>query len=431
MNYNIRIAILFMDYNNRIAIHLNKMLEPCFQLSRTFLKVKRRPYRRFLLQRKPFQGQLSILTGQRGVGKTTVMIQHMLDTTDDPASTSILYVPSDHFSIEGLHLYDIAESFYQQGGQLLCIDEIHSYRGWSKELKSINDTFKDLKVIASGSSLLKLSEGTHDLSRRAIVHNLPGLSLREYLELETGLGFEAQSLEELLSRHETIASKIVDKLGNFRILQLFKAYLRHGYYPYYREFNEDEASFFLTLEQGAHASIRNDMASLYPSMSGNSLKKNEQLLSAIARSTPFQPDLKKLKQSLDIGDERTLKEYLLRLEEAGLIKTLPRAGTPMGSLFKPEKIYLDNTNQIHAFGSGGELQGNLRETFFLNATSIDHRVTSAKLGDFKIGQYLFEVGGKNKSFDQIKDIADSYLVLDDLEIGYKNKIPIWLFGFLT
>ena len=296
------------------------MLDTCFQLSRTFLKVKRRPYRRFLHHRNPFQGNLSILTGQRGVGKTTVMIQHMLDFTDDPASTFILYIPSDHFSIEGLHLYDIAEFFYQQGGQLLCIDEIHSYRGWSKELKSINDTFPDLKVIASGSSLLKLSEGTHDLSRRAIVHHLPGLSFREYIELETGLCLKAHDLEEILSRHETIASEIVNDLEDRRILQLFKSYLRHGYYPYYRDFNKDEASFFLTLEQGAHASIRNDMASLHPSMSGNSLKKIEQLLSAIARSAPFQPDMKKLKQSLDIGDERTLKEYLMRLEEAGLIK---------------------------------------------------------------------------------------------------------------
>ncbi len=316
---------------------------------------------------------------------------------------------------------------------MICFDEIHKYPDWSTELKSIYDTFPKLSIVASGSSALEIYKGSRDLSRRAVVYKMFGLSFREFIELELGIELISFGLEDIVRNHQRIANGIimaVEKKGK-KILALFKHYLEHGYYPYFREYKNREL-FYITLEQNIHTTLESDLIAIYPSLSGNSIKKMKKLLTIIAYSVPFTPDLKKLKTTLEVGDERTLKTYLKYLEDAGIILTISKSGRGLRGLEKPEKIYLNNPNLIHAISSVTPVEkGNLRETFFLNLMGSLHKVSSPAQGDFNVeGKYIFEVGGKSKNFSQIKGIADSFLAVDDIEIGTGNKIPLWLFGFL-
>jgi len=241
------------------------------------------------------------------------------------------------------------------------------------------------------------------------------------------------SLDDLLTNHESIADSYIDRCENKqqKILELFHNYLKTGFFPYFREYQLLE-HYYITLEQMIHTTLESDLLSIYPALNGNSIKKMKKLLAIIAASVPFTPDLKHLKVLIDIADERTLKNYMFYLEKARLINLLYRQGKGLREMEKPEKIYLNNPNQIYALLSQGQENiGNIRETFFINMLSVDHRISAPKKGDFFIDdQYTFEVGGKNKGFKQIKGLENSYLALDNLEIGMRNKIPLWLFGFL-
>jgi len=410
------------------------MLEKLFTLSDQLIRVRDRTY-----QRQYFtdltQNRFSILVGQRGVGKTTLLVQHLKKSYPDYLqSRKAIYVQADHFLVKDLSLYAIAERFDQLGGEFICFDEIHKYPDWSRELKSITDTFPALKVLASGSSILEIHKGSHDLSRRAIIYRLPGLSFREFIELQTGVTLPESSLVEIFSDHEQLADSILNIIEKKqeRILALFKDYLSFGYYPYFLEF-KDRALFHLTLEQNFHTSIESDLPAVYPKLSGASIKKISKLLAVIASSVPFTPDLKKIKHIVEIGDERTLKTYLKYLEDGGLIRCLSKSGSALRKLAKPEKIYLNNPNQIMAISrSGQENKGNIRETFFASMLSITgHELSIPVQGDFKIDDdSVIEVGGKGKDSSQVLDIQCSYLAADDIERGYARKIPLWLFGFL-
>lgn len=410
------------------------MMNEVQTLSRNSIAAYRRPYQRYFLKTYPFNHRLSILVGQRGVGKSTALVQQLLSVAgNDETSERILYVPSDHFTVREFSLYEIAEEFGKAGGTHICFDEIHKYPDWSMELKSIYDTFPSLTVYASGSNALQIHKGSHDLSRRGLVYTMRGMSLREYIEIELGISLPAYSLADILTRHEKLAAAVrsaVEEKGR-KLLPLFDRYLRRGHYPYFRDFKNDEG-LYLAVEQNMRAVIESDLPAIYPSLSGESVKRMKLLLGFIAREVPFIPDMSRLRSVLAVGDDRTLKNYLQYLSDAGLIMIVPRGGAGLGALEKPGKIYLDNTTQMAALGVGkGVNRGTVRETFFANMLSSAHHVAVPARGDFVVDDTLyFEIGGKNKGFEQIKEHEKAYLALDGIEVGTKGRVPLWLFGFL-
>ena len=402
------------------------MLSKLKLASKKFLYRNNLEYQRYFIKEQKIKHRLTIITGQRGVGKTTTIAQYMALNSH----LESLYVSMDSFLLGKLSMYEIAETFEMEGGKLLCFDEIHKYTNWSQELKTIYDEFPNLQVIASGSSALEINKGSHDLSRRAHQLKMYGMSFKEYLELTLDIELKTFTLEEILSHHETIAFDMVMQFEDLdkKILPLFKQYLKRGYYPYSLSVDDEEV-FFDMLKQNINLSLSSDLLFVYPSLDGNSIKKLKLLLSIIMESVPFVPQIEKLKNMLEVGDGRTLKEYFIKLEEAGILKLLMKSSSKgLSRLEKPEKIYLNNSNLLYITQAN---IGTVRETFFLNALSKSHDVSYPKKGDFLVDKsYLFEVGGKNKSFKQIKDVSNSFVVADEIEVGFGNKTPLWLFGFL-
>jgi len=410
------------------------MLNDLFELSRHLARILERPYRRQSLHARVFKSRCSILVGQRGIGKTTAVVQYLRETFPDyVTSRACLYLPVDHFVVAQRPLYEIARDFVNQGGKLLCLNEIHKQGDWARSLKSIYDTFPELHVVASGSSMLQIHKGSHDLSRRAIVHRLSGLSFREYLELTLNLKLPVHTIDAVLEHHETLASESVAHLKekNAKVLALFHDYLQVGFYPYFSEY-QDIDLFKITLEQNVHTAIESDLTALHPSLSGSSVARIKRLLAVIAASVPFTPDWARLRRLLDIADDRTLKTYVNHLENAGLIMTISRAAGGVRAMEKPEKIYLGDPNQIYALCTPAQAHiGNVRETFFCRMMSEVASIHAAERGDFIIKKdVLIEVGGRSKTEHQIRGHSSAFLALDDIEVGVDRKIPLWLFGFL-
>ncbi len=407
------------------------MLDVLFPLSEQLLGVLYRPYARYFIKKHSFEHRITIIRGQRGVGKSTVVAQ-LLCQLDLP-ERKILYVPVDHFLVKNYSLYEIAEAFALQGGLYLGFDEIHKYSNWSQELKSIYDTFPQLHVFASGSSAFAIHRGSHDLSRRAVIYTLQGMSFREYLEIHHGLELPPIEFEALLSQHEIFSREIVQALhkASLNVLSVFSDYLKYGYYPYSLEF-PDKTVFYLTVEQNLHTVLESDLPAIHPTLSGASVDKMKRLLGFLSTHVPFTVDLKELKNILDIADERTLKQYMNIIEEAGIISLLHKNDKKMSGLKKADKIYPDNTCQLYALSANQSVdKGTLREVFFISMLKAHYEVHLPQIGDFLIDKkYTIEVGGKNKDLGQIKNISHAYLALDDIEQGYQQKIPLWLFGFL-
>lgn len=412
------------------------MLEELFIKSRDFINFNNQEYKRYFIKTKSLEHRLSIIIGSRGIGKSTTVAQYIIQNYKN---SEALYVNLDDIQISSKYtMTSIAEEFVLNGGKLLCFDEIHKYENWSAELKNIYDRFDKLKIIATGSSALQINKGSHDLSRRAIVYNMVGMSFREFLELHHGYKFDSISLEDILVNHIDIATSIKNMIekNDQKIIPLFKNYLKHGYYPYYLSM-PNEVLFFQTLQQNINVSIESDLLNIYPKLNGNSVKKIKMLLSVIIKSVPFEPKMSDLKKAADIKDDRTLKDYLSKLDDAGLIKLLMQNSLNMKAFDKPEKIFLANPNLMYTKEPN---IGNLRETFFVNQLDNyyknkqslnDDGIFASKYGDFYCEEkYIFEIGGKNKGFEQIKNIPNSYVVNDDLEVGIGNKIALWLFGFL-
>jgi predicted AAA+ superfamily ATPase len=412
------------------------MLEELFIKSRDFININNQEYKRYFIRTKKLEHRLSIIIGSRGIGKTTTVAQYI---SENYKESEALYVNLD--DIENTSKYtmtQIAEEFVLNGGKLLCFDEIHKYENWSAELKNIYDRFDKLKIVATGSSALQINKGSHDLSRRAIVYNMVGMSFREYLELHYGYKFDTVSLEDILNNHIDISTEIKKSVeqNEQKIIPLFKDYLKHGYYPYFLSM-PNELMFFQTLQQNINVSIESDLLNIYPKLTGNSVKKIKMLLSVIIKSVPFEPKMSDLKKAADIKDDRTLKDYLSKLDDAGLIKLLMQNSLSMKAFDKPEKIFLANPNLMYTKEPN---IGNLRETFFVNQLDNyyknkqslnDKGIFSSKQADFYCEEkYTFEVGGKSKGFNQIKDVPNSYVASDDLEVGIGNKIALWMFGFL-
>lgn len=361
------------------------------------------------------------ITGARGVGKSTLMLQYIKQQYGN--SRKALYVSMDHLHITQQRIYDIAQEFSQYGGEHLFIDEIHRYENWSQELKSIYDTFKKLKVVFSGSSALHLHQGQADLSRRAVIYKMRGLSFREFIELETDHKFEKYSLSHLLQHHEDISATICEKL---KPLPLFDEYLKHGYYPFYLQ---SKKTYLQKLLQVINLSMEIDLPNIHH-IDLKSVQKLRKLLHTLSSDVPFQPNIEKLCAALE-SSRPTVLNFLKYLEDAQLIHLLKSPTKAYSAMTKPEKIYLQNTNLAHAITYDGANAGTMREIFFYNQMSKDHKVNYSDMGDFLINEkYTFEVGGKNKTFRQVKGLKHGFLAVDGIEHGNKNKIPLWLFGFL-
>ena len=288
-------------------------------------------------------------------------------------------------------------------------------------------------MLASGSSALEIAKGSHDLSRRALLYRMHGLSFREYLGLNCEIHFDKIPLATILENHQRAAATVVTSLGrlDLKVLALFKEYLATGYYPYFNDFN-DRGQFYLTIEQNIHTTLEADLPAIHQTLTGASVRKIERLLAIVSSIVPYTPDMKHLKNLLEIGDERTLKNYLKLLEDAGIILTVGKSGKGLRPLEKPEKIYLNNPTLYQALaGAAAPDSGAVRETFFLTMLRVAHQVSAPSRGDFLVDDHItFEVGGKNKDAAQIQGIEHAWLALDSIEIGTGKRVPLWLFGFL-
>ncbi|MGB3779368.1 MAG: AAA family ATPase [Tunicatimonas sp.] len=378
-------------------------------------------YQRSTLRPINWQWQLNGIIGARGTGKTTLLLQQLRKLQQ--AGNKVLYATLDDLYFTDNRLYTLAIDFYKQGGNYLFLDEIHKYPSWSRELKNLYDTVPELKITFSGSSITEITRQDVDLSRRALFYELPGLSFREYLLLAKGLSLASVSLPELLRNHMAIAADLTQL---FRPIEQFKAYLQHGYYPY---FMEKERDYQLTLEQTLQLVVEIDMK-YQPGFDPSKSRKLLQLLKVIAASAPFKPNISKLSERININ-RNTLVQYLHYLEKAQLIRLLHVPDKDISVLQKPDKIFLNNTNLQYVLNSTQADVGSMRETFLASQVSPKHELHLHRQADFIIDHhYIIEVGGKSKASRQITGLPDAYLAVDNLEIGNGHRIPLWLFGML-
>lgn len=361
------------------------------------------------------------IKGARGVGKTTLMLQYIKQNL--PIDHSTLYVTLDNIWFANNTLSDLTDQFVKRGGKYLFLDEVHKYPNWSQELKNMYDDYAELKVVFSGSSMLELLNARADLSRRAIVYTMQGLSYREYINLTRGLSLPLITLEELLKDHTVIAREINAKV---KPLEHFITYLKSGYYPFFQEipdlyYNRVEEVINLILEIELPLLRNVDVAYV---------SKLKQLLQIIAESVPFIPNVSKLSERIGVN-RNTFISYLHFLQEANITRNLYKDAKGITQMQKPDKIYLENSNLQYTFAPIHANMGNARETFFINQVNYKHTVEYAPESDFLVDHtFTFEVGGKSKTDKQIKNTANSFIVSDDLEYGTANRIPLWMFGFL-
>ena len=362
------------------------------------------------------------IKGLRGVGKTTLMLQYLKYHYPQPKKA--LYVTADSPWFYDNSLYDLVEQWSKYDGQLLLIDEIHKYPQWSSELKVSYDGHPEMRFLFSASSAYDIFSGEADLSRRAIMQELPGMSFREYLAFVKGVSFEPLTLDQLLNHAEEISWQVNDKI---KPLPLFKDYLKKGYFPF--SANDKDWVAQEQFSSMVNTILESDLAFIQDYSASNILKIKK-LLGVIAASAPFEPNISKIAAKLKLG-RKTVYNYLKHLEDARLFNLLHKKGKGIASLQKPDKIYFENTNLAMSFNSNSQ-KGALRETFFINQLkNAGNDVLLADAGDFLVDeQYTFEVGGETKTARPIKNIADSYLVLDEIEYAFRNRIPLWLFGFL-
>jgi predicted AAA+ superfamily ATPase len=376
-------------------------------------------YKRYFFDIVDFNEKLIGIVGARGVGKTTFLLQYLegLEIADNKK----LYFSVDSIVGADEKLFDIAEEFSNLGGKVLVIDEIHKYKNFEIELKEIYD-FLDIQVLFSGSSAIVLEHNKADLSRRAVLYRVKGLSFREFLELKLGRKFERYSLSEILENHIVLAS---DVSKDIKPLESFREYLKFGYYPFYFE---TPNTYYLKLEEIVNVVVESDLPMIY-NIEPSNIMKLKQLVAYICNSKPYELNLTNLSSKIGIN-RKTLYLYIHYLTVGDIfMKVLPK--TKGDTVFsKPSKLYLNNTNLNYAY-CGTQEVGTLRESFFVNQLDKNYKIEYSKIGDFLVDdKFTVEIGGKNKSFKQIKDVEDSFVIADDIEVGFGNKIPLWLFGFL-
>jgi len=386
-------------------------MQPIYQKFETLLASTNLDFKRYLYHEIEWDNRMIGIIGPRGVGKTTLMLQFVKEKLN---SQDALYVSADDLFFSENRLYDVAESFYVNAGKYLFIDEIHKYQDWSRELKNIYDSFPQLKIVFTGSSVLDILKGSADLSRRAVIYQLQGLSFREYLNLFHQKTFQAYSLEQIIANEVRLE-------GIEHPLPLFKDYLKRGYYPFGLE-----KEFSIRLGQIIVQTLESDIPQ-HANLTISTSRKLMRLLSIIAQSVPFKPNFSKISETLGVS-RNSLEDYFSYLEKAGLITQLRDSTKGIRGLGKVDKVYLDNTNIAFNLMGDSVNIGNLRETFFLNQMRLKNAVVAAKQGDFIIDRYTFEIGGKNKKQSQIRGVDQSFVVKDEIEFGYQNVIPLWAFG---
>ena len=395
-------------------------MENIFQKS--YQKLYRVPmqFKRYLADEIDWNSQLIGIKGARGAGKTTLLVQYAKQNL--PQDNQTIYVSLDDLYFTENKLVDFAEQFVMQGGKFLLLDEVHRYRNWSQELKNIYDDQPDLKVIFTVSSLMHLNQAKGDLSRRAVMYELAGLSFREYLNYSQGTTFDPINFEELTSSHTNLALTIVEQI---RPLAHFPNYLEYGYYPYFKEapkLYQQKLSETISLALGI------DLPSSH-GINYGSIEKIRLLLHIISESVPFKPNISKLSERIGIG-RNSLVQFIHYLEDLRIIKSLYADTKGIGALQKPEKIYMHHPNLQHALSGDNPNLGSMRESFFINQLGILGQANYTSEGDFSFKGYTFEIGGRKKTNKQIKHLKNSYVIADGIEIGHQHKIPLWLFGFL-
>ena len=377
-------------------------------------------FKRYLYSQINWKARIISIKGARGVGKTTMLLQHILENYEDIDQT--LYASLDNLWFATHSLMDLVDWADRHGISRLYLDEVHRYEGWSQALKNIYDDYPDMSIVYTSSSLLVLDNATVDMSRRQTPYTLYGLSFREYLDLESIFKTEAIPLEDILKHHVKKAMEIV---GSIKVAPLFEAYLAHSYYPFYRELLEDFPS---RLRETVTVVIDSDLPAV-ENVTYETLQKVKKLLMIISEHVPFEPNMSELWRQLSTDNESGLK-MLYALDKAQVLALLTAKTKNYKSLTKPDKIFLGNPNLMNVLCPKVD-KGNERETFFISQLRVLHDVRYPKQGDFLIDdKHLFEVGGKGKTFEQIADVPDSYLAVDDTEVGSGCRIPLWLFGFL-
>ena len=377
---------------------------------------------RYLYNEIEWEDRLIGLKGARGTGKTTIMLQFLKNTFGK--SQKGLYISLDDLYFTRNELTKVAEEFRLIGGTHLFIDEVHKYPNWSIEIKNLYDTYHDLHIVFSGSSALQIQKADADLSRRAAIYELRELSFREYLEFTEVKKTEVYSLEDILNNHSNLAKEII---GELKIIPLFHTYLEKGAYPF---FKEAKGQFYLRMQNVVTTILESDLPQI-ENINYQTVYKLKKLLLLIADSVPFKINTADLSRKSNLSRDVVLR-MLKVLNRANLINTLHQEGSPKGHLTKPDRVYLNNSVLYYALHSNSQPPvGTARETFFANQLQKNHIVNSAKKADFIIdSKYTFEIGGKNKSNNQIRETPNSYLALDNIESGFQNTIPLWLFGFL-
>ena len=381
---------------------------------------------RYLFEKIDWDQRLFGILGLRGTGKTTMLLQHLKFKVGETNRNQSLYVTADHTWFYDHKLTDLASQFVKYGGKRLLIDEIHKYPNWSRELKNIYDRHSQLQVIFTASSALDILKGEADLSRRAITYELTGLSFREYINIESSSKIPPVSLDELINQSSRDQLNITDDV---RPLPFFKEYLKRGYFPF--SLMEKEGIFLQKLNQIINTVLEVDLQLIEQYSAANTLKIKK-LLGVVSESAPFEPNITKLASRLGMGRD-TIKTYLANLDAARLLNLMTRHSKGVASLQKPDKIYLENTNFSHALKNNPNV-GTIRETFFVNQLrNAGHRVELATSGsgDFIVdGKVTFEIGGLSKDSSQISETDNAWLVIDELEKPYLNRVPLWYFGCL-
>ena len=352
------------------------------------------------------------IVGPRGVGKTTMVLQYIKQQLSLQDS---LYITLDHIYFSTHTLIDVADKFYKEGGKHLIIDEVHKAFNWSVQLKQIIDSYPNMQIIFTGSSILDIYRGVADLSRRAPIYEMQGLSFREYLVLYHDIQTPTWNLDDLINQRVTLPN--VE-----HPLPLFNDYLKRGYYP----FERIASDFSTNLMQVINRTMETDIP-LYANINISVARKLQNLLVVIAESVPFKPNYKKLAEVTGIS-RNDIADYIYYMERAGMLMSLHDTTQGIRSIGKSHKLYVDNTNLMYVLSPENIDKGNLRETFFLNQMRVKFPVIASQKADFEIGNYVFEVGGKNKNQKQLDNNPNGYIVKDDIEFGYRNVIPLWTFG---
>lgn len=376
------------------------------------LETTPREFVRYMAEEIPWDDRMIGLVGPRGVGKSTLVKQQILDTLDD--SNPQLYVTADHSYFSNHSLIELTEKFIAGGGKRIVIDEIHKYKGWSRELKQIYDTYPRLKIIFTGSSILDIKKGEADLSRRALMFNMQGLSFREYLCLFENITLPTYTIEELTENR-------VAYISDFHPLQYFHEYLKKGYYPF-----SGQQRFDIRMQQIFSETLEVDIPT-FANLTPATVRKLKQMMMIISESAPYKPNMLNLSVELKIS-KNDVPDYLIYLEKAGMLAQLRDGTVGFRSLGKVEKVFIDNPSLMTVLAGGSPNIGNIRETFFFNQTRVRNDVRSSKISDFEINGVTYEIGGAKKGRRQLAGASKGVIVKDDIEIGGDGIIPLWTFG---